>query len=268
MPGRYHFPRPSRRLRQTRLEPRERQQKLQSHDLPVNRRSVLDPEAPARDVHQPRHLHKGLSGAYKASLAAVPVCIAECRSVRVNRVLDASRTSLCWFYVGCSGHQYARLAGDSSRAALNWTIRSTRPTISGQSARTVTPCSTGAGQRPHGRREHVQPGNSEREARAATATIPMIDAYQFGPRSRNKSPGRSSPFSSPNGKWLDVRPPARHPAVLRTGRARAGTLRAVTIVGLDLNRTLLAVWTAGRCLTRLAGDLYAIAARSARLATC
>jgi len=42
----------------------------------------------------------------------------------------------------------------------------------------------------------------------------------------------------------------------------------VTIVGLDLNRTLLAVWTAGRCLTRLAGDLYAIAARSARLATC
>ncbi len=36
MPGRYRFPRPSRRLRQTRLEPRERQQKLQSHDLPVN----------------------------------------------------------------------------------------------------------------------------------------------------------------------------------------------------------------------------------------
>jgi len=40
MPGRYRFPRPSRRLRQTRLEPRERQQKLESHDLPVNRRSV------------------------------------------------------------------------------------------------------------------------------------------------------------------------------------------------------------------------------------
>ena len=42
MPGRYRFPRPSRRLRQTRLEPRERQQKLESHDLPVNRRSVPD----------------------------------------------------------------------------------------------------------------------------------------------------------------------------------------------------------------------------------
>jgi hypothetical protein len=41
MPGRYRFPRPSRRLRLTRLEPRERQQKLESHDLPVNRRSVV-----------------------------------------------------------------------------------------------------------------------------------------------------------------------------------------------------------------------------------
>jgi hypothetical protein len=41
MPGRYRFPRPSRRLRQTRLEPRERQRKLESHDLPVNRRPVI-----------------------------------------------------------------------------------------------------------------------------------------------------------------------------------------------------------------------------------
>jgi hypothetical protein len=40
MPGRYRFPRPSMRLRQTRLEPRERQQKPGSHDLPVNRRSI------------------------------------------------------------------------------------------------------------------------------------------------------------------------------------------------------------------------------------
>ena len=32
---RYRFPRPSRRLLQTRLEPRERQQKLESHDLPL-----------------------------------------------------------------------------------------------------------------------------------------------------------------------------------------------------------------------------------------
>ncbi len=41
MPGRYRFPRPSRRFRLTRLEPRERQQKLESHDLPVNRRPVI-----------------------------------------------------------------------------------------------------------------------------------------------------------------------------------------------------------------------------------
>jgi hypothetical protein len=32
MLGRYRFPRPSRRLRLTRLEPPERQQKLESHD--------------------------------------------------------------------------------------------------------------------------------------------------------------------------------------------------------------------------------------------
>jgi DNA-binding transcriptional LysR family regulator len=47
----------------------------------------------------------------------------------------------------------------------------------------------------------------------------------------------------------------------------AGTLRAVTIADIDLNRTLLAVCTAGRRLTGPAGDLYAIAARSARRAT-
>jgi hypothetical protein len=34
---------------------------------------------------------------------------------------------------------------------------------------------------------------------------------------------------------------------------------AVTIAGLDLSRTLLAVWAAGRRLTGQAGDLYAIA---------
>jgi len=41
----------------------------------------------------------------------------------------------------------------------------------------------------------------------------------------------------------------------------------VTIADLDLNRTLLAVWTAGRRLAGPARDLYAIAARSARRAT-
>jgi molybdate transport repressor ModE-like protein len=44
----------------------------------------------------------------------------------------------------------------------------------------------------------------------------------------------------------------------------AGTLRAVAITGLDLNRTLVAVWAAGRRLAGPARDLYAIAARSAR----
>ena len=55
MPGRYRFPRPSRRLRQTRLEPRERQQKLESHDLPVNRRPVVA-GAPLPQVSVPRVL--------------------------------------------------------------------------------------------------------------------------------------------------------------------------------------------------------------------
>ena len=48
----------------------------------------------------PRRLHEGSSEAYTGILAAVPVCTAECRSVRVTRVLDASRNLmvlvLCW----------------------------------------------------------------------------------------------------------------------------------------------------------------------------
>jgi DNA-binding transcriptional LysR family regulator len=44
----------------------------------------------------------------------------------------------------------------------------------------------------------------------------------------------------------------------------AGTLRAVTIPDLDLNRTLRVVWAAGRRLDGPARDLYAIAARSSR----
>ena len=46
----------------------------------------------------------------------------------------------------------------------------------------------------------------------------------------------------------------------------AGTLRAVPVTGVDLNRTLRAVWTAGRRLVGPARDLYAIAARSGRRA--
>ena len=44
----------------------------------------------------------------------------------------------------------------------------------------------------------------------------------------------------------------------------AGSLRAVPVSGLDLRRTLRAVWPVGRRLTGPARDLYAIAARSAR----
>ena len=44
----------------------------------------------------------------------------------------------------------------------------------------------------------------------------------------------------------------------------AGTLRVVPVTGIDLNRTLMAVWPAGRPLTGPALDLYAVAARPAR----
>jgi DNA-binding transcriptional LysR family regulator len=58
------------------------------------------------------------------------------------------------------------------------------------------------------------------------------------------------------------------PAVLSSlavaAELSAGTLRAVTITDLDLNRTLRAVWAAGRLLDGPARDLYAIAARSSR----
>ena len=58
------------------------------------------------------------------------------------------------------------------------------------------------------------------------------------------------------------------PAVLSSlavaAELSAGTLRAVPVTGVDLTRTLRAVWTEGRRLTGPALDLYAIAARSAR----
>ena len=58
------------------------------------------------------------------------------------------------------------------------------------------------------------------------------------------------------------------PAVLSSlavaAELAAGTLRAVPVTGVDLTRTLRAVWTEGRRLTGPALDLYAIAARSAR----
>jgi DNA-binding transcriptional LysR family regulator len=58
------------------------------------------------------------------------------------------------------------------------------------------------------------------------------------------------------------------PAVLSSlavaAELSAGTLRAVPVTGLDLNRTLRAVWLSGRRLAGPARDLYAIAARSGR----
>lgn len=58
------------------------------------------------------------------------------------------------------------------------------------------------------------------------------------------------------------------PAVLSSlavaNELTAGTLRAVPVNGLDLHRTLRAVWAAGRRLTGPAQDLYQIAARSGR----
>jgi DNA-binding transcriptional LysR family regulator len=58
------------------------------------------------------------------------------------------------------------------------------------------------------------------------------------------------------------------PAVLSSlavaAELSAGTLRAVPVIGLDLNRTLRVVWGAGRRLTGPARDLYAIAARAGR----
>jgi DNA-binding transcriptional LysR family regulator len=60
------------------------------------------------------------------------------------------------------------------------------------------------------------------------------------------------------------------PAVLSSlavaAELSAGTLRPVAIAGLHLNRRLMVVWPAGRRLAGPAGDLYAIATRSARRA--
>jgi DNA-binding transcriptional LysR family regulator len=60
------------------------------------------------------------------------------------------------------------------------------------------------------------------------------------------------------------------PAVLSSlavaAELSAGTLRAVTVTGADLHRTLLAVWAAGQRLAGPARDLYTIAARSGRRA--
>ena len=72
---------------------------------------MMSPAVYKKSCHEPgstgpvrftgrRRLYKGSSEAYTGILAAVPVCTAECRSVRVTRVLDASGNLivlvLCW----------------------------------------------------------------------------------------------------------------------------------------------------------------------------
>jgi hypothetical protein len=82
MPGRYRFPRPSRRLRQTRLEPRERQQKLESHDLPVNRRPVIAGDHGClRCCQPPFDLHEGFRRLTRS-------CQQACRRVPGSTVLS------------------------------------------------------------------------------------------------------------------------------------------------------------------------------------
>jgi DNA-binding transcriptional LysR family regulator len=60
------------------------------------------------------------------------------------------------------------------------------------------------------------------------------------------------------------------PAVLSSlavaAELSAGTLQAVPVTGVDLGRTLMAVWAEGRRLDGPARDLYAIAARTGRRA--
>lgn len=56
-------------------------------------------------------------------------------------------------------------------------------------------------------------------------------------------------------------------SVARAGSiGRAAAEHGIPVTGVDLNRTLRAVWTAGRRLVGPARDLYAIAARPGRRA--
>ncbi len=56
------------------------------------------------------------------------------------------------------------------------------------------------------------------------------------------------------------------PAAYGSGSTRAAWVPRfpAAVTGVDLTRTLWAVWTAGRCLTGPARHLYTIAARSGR----
>jgi hypothetical protein len=67
------------------------------------------------------------------------------------------------------------------------------------------------------------------------------------------------------GNGANSRPEAA-PDTVRTVAAElaAGTLRAVPVTGVNLTRTLRAVWTDGRRLTGPAQDLFAVAVGSAR----
>jgi hypothetical protein len=68
-------------------------------DLPLTRRSALAWEPRTRNVYQPRHLYKGMSGACGTTLAAMPPCTGERHSVRVIGVLGAFQTRTCVGFV-------------------------------------------------------------------------------------------------------------------------------------------------------------------------
>jgi hypothetical protein len=55
-------------------------------------------------------------------------------------------------------------------------------------------------------------------------------------------------------------------SVARAGSIGRAAAEHVSVTGVDLTRTLRAVWTAGRRLTGPALDLYTIAARACRRA--
>ncbi len=89
------------------------------------------------EVHQPRHLHKGLSGAYTGILAVVSPCAGECRFVRVVPVLIFPAGGLV-LVLCCRGspgsHRYRRPAQRARRTSscasastICWPTRPRRP---------------------------------------------------------------------------------------------------------------------------------------------
>jgi hypothetical protein len=76
-------------------------------ELPLNRRSVVPGTSRGREhIVSPLHLHKGLSRADEAVLAAVPPCAAWCRFVRgilVGKPPRPGLVGLLWGRPGANG---------------------------------------------------------------------------------------------------------------------------------------------------------------------